>query len=1021
MPKYSYAPLSTDPEAPHPKSTKREDGDNFSKKRDMMVGFLVLAAVVYVLARAGGGADCDISTATISSIAHPSTSSTDDFDIGAYRQKILSQSVPHIIECAEAGEGGSQEACHLPRKTRYAALNQKGVTLWMTGLSGSGKSTIASLLEDDLVKKHGKAVYRLDGDNVRTGLNRDLGFSQADRAESVRRVGEMACLFADAGMITIVSLISPYRGDRDEVRKRHKDQGINFLEVFMDVPLTVVQDRDPKGLYKKVAEGKIKGFTGVDDPYEAPEHAELVIKNHELTVRQSVDIILQALKQRGYLVGGPTLQNGLPYPDGDEILDLMTPKALVHQRRIDAESLPKALLTDIDLNWLQTLGEGWAAPLKGFMREGALLQTLHFNSILVDPFNLTGSKGVNSMRTDFENFDKKPPKRVSMSMPIVLPCTCYTKHQIERSGKKEVALMTKFGHTVAILHNPEIYVHRKEEIVSRMFGVIDFKHPYIEHIYSSGKWLIGGEIELLERIQYNDGLDQWRLTASEVMAQFESKEADAVFAFQTRNPTHAGHAYLMKTSRDMLLKRGYKNPILWLSPLGGWTKGDDVPLDVRVKQHEAVLSEGMLDPTTTVMAIWPAPMVYGGPTEVLFHAKSRRNAGASYFVAGRDPAGMKGSDEAYSHPEDDLYDGNHGRYVLANSPGQDPMEIIPFTKVYYDKRDHVMKDMEASRPDDFISISGSKMRALARAGATPCDVSEGRAIPSDLLAANCVPPGFMVETGWNIVCDYYQNVDSDRWVPYSVQNVNPILAKDTEAEGKFGSLSFTLYIRDSNKKIISPWHDINLISSGSLVEPDPDTLLHFVVEIPMYTTAKMEMTKEKVGNPIMQDVKDNKPRYYTYGIPLFNYGFLPQTWESKIHMDPTLNIPGDNDPIDVIEVGGTALMMGAVVTVKVLGSIALIDEGEIDHKIIALRSDHPHFHDILSMSDLEKYQPGVSENLLDWFVNYKTSDGKEKNKLKQDTITSSTEALRIVHQVNGFYKTLLSTKEGGEEFSLPLQ
>jgi 3'-phosphoadenosine 5'-phosphosulfate synthase len=184
-----------------------------------------------------------------------------------------------------------------------------------------------------------------------------------------------------------------------------------------------------------------------------------------------------------------------------------------------------------------------------------------------------------------------------------------------------------------------------------------------------GEWLLGGEIELLERIKYNDGLDKWRLTAKEVMAKFEAKGADAVYAFQTRNPTHAGHAYLMRTAREILIGKGFKNPVLWLSPLGGWTKSDDVPLDVRVNQHEAVLNERMLDPDNTVMAIWPAPMVYAGPTEALFHAKSRRNAGATYFVAGRDPAGMKGSPEAVWSPNDDLYDGDHGRYVLLNSPG----------------------------------------------------------------------------------------------------------------------------------------------------------------------------------------------------------------------------------------------------------------------------------------------------------------------------------------------------------------
>lgn len=231
---------------------------------------------------------CAQNIAPLAELAGPTVaapSAAADFDIGAYRKAILSKTTPHIIECAEAGEGGSQEACHLSRRKRYAALNQKGITLWMTGLSGSGKSTIASLLEEQLVLQHGKNVYRLDGDNIRTGLNRDLGFSKADRGESVRRVGELACLFSDAGLITIVSLVSPYRVDRDDVRARHTEQGIKFLEVFMDVPLTVVQERDPKGLYKKVAAGELKGFTGVDDPYEAPAHAEIAMKNHDMSVQ----------------------------------------------------------------------------------------------------------------------------------------------------------------------------------------------------------------------------------------------------------------------------------------------------------------------------------------------------------------------------------------------------------------------------------------------------------------------------------------------------------------------------------------------------------------------------------------------------------------------------------------------------------------------------------------------------------------------------------------------------------------
>lgn len=1021
MPTYSYAPLNVEDGKGGDLPRYRTGGsDDFTKKRDVCIGFLILSAIVYVLARAGSGSGAGCPTVESIVIHEPgpveyktitAAGEAVAFDIGKYRRDILSKSTPHIIECVEAGEGGSQDACHLPREKRFAALNQKGVTLWMTGLSGSGKSTIGALLEEQLVLQHGKNVYRLDGDNIRTGLNRDLGFSADDRAESVRRVGELSCLFSDAGIITIVSLVSPYAADRDEVRKRHESQGIKFLEVYMDVPLSVVQDRDPKGLYKKVAAGELKGFTGIDDPYEIPVNPEINMKNAGMTIQQSVDLLLRRLTEEGVLVGGPTLPHGLPYPDGDELVDLHVPASQKAAKTAEAATLPKVLLTDIDVNWLQTVGEGWAAPLKGFMREGTLLQTLHFNSMLVDPMNITGSKGQTEQQTNFLDFKSVPPKRVSMSVPIVLPITAYTKKAIEdqiaatpKGSAPSVSLANKHGEVLAILRNPEIYVNRKEEIVTRLFGVIDPGHPYIKHIYGGGDWLLGGEIELLDRIRYNDGLDKFRLTAVEVMREFEKKGADAVFAFQTRNPTHAGHAYLMKTGREILLEKGYKNPILWLSPLGGWTKSDDVPLDVRVKQHEAVIRDGMLDDATTVMAIWPAPMIYGGPTEVLFHAKSRRNAGATYFVAGRDPAGMKGSELAEFSPDDDLYNADHGRYVLTMSPGQSPMNILPFGQVYYDKRDHVMKARDESRPDDFISISGSKMRKLAAQGAKPCDVSNGKQIPSDLLADNCIPPGFMVQSGWDIVCDYYQNVESDRWVPYSIIQQKPSEASSTISKGTYGSKKYELTPTDLGRAV-SPWHDIDLYAKES------QELFNFVVEIPMYSTAKMEVMKDVIGNPIMQDTnKDGSSRYYTYGTPFFNYGLIPQTWEDPSHVDPETGALGDGDPIDVIELGSGPLSMGSVVAVKVLGSMALIDEGETDHKILAIRESDPLFNKVNDMNDLERVMPGVTAKLVDWLKNYKTSDGKPVNQLKHDEPTTKYEALQIIKEVSGFYKALLTGK-----------
>ena len=183
---------------------------------------------------------------------------------------------------------------------RHKNLGQKGCTLWMTGLSGSGKSTIAVGLEKVLLQR-GKHAYRLDGDNIRHGLNKNLGFSAEDRAENIRRIGEVAKLFADAGLIAIASFISPYREDRDKARHLHEAAQLAFLEVHVDVPLAVAEARDPKGLYKKARAGQIKGFTGIDDPYEVPERPELVLRTDQLGVAESVQKLLDSLAQRGLL------------------------------------------------------------------------------------------------------------------------------------------------------------------------------------------------------------------------------------------------------------------------------------------------------------------------------------------------------------------------------------------------------------------------------------------------------------------------------------------------------------------------------------------------------------------------------------------------------------------------------------------------------------------------------------------------------------------------------------------------
>ncbi|PFH63340.1 hypothetical protein XA68_13797 [Ophiocordyceps unilateralis] len=198
----------------------------------------------------------------------------------------------------------------LGRRERNELRKQRGLTIWFTGLSASGKSTVATALEQHLLHL-GYAAYRLDGDNIRFGLNKDLGFSEPDRVENIRRVSEVAKLFADSANIAITAFISPYRADRDLARRLHAEAGggggdddddaIPFVEVFVDVPLQVAEQRDPKGLYKKARAGDIKDFTGISAPYEEPLNPEITIKTHQKSVEDCVAHIAQWLADKGYI------------------------------------------------------------------------------------------------------------------------------------------------------------------------------------------------------------------------------------------------------------------------------------------------------------------------------------------------------------------------------------------------------------------------------------------------------------------------------------------------------------------------------------------------------------------------------------------------------------------------------------------------------------------------------------------------------------------------------------------------
>ncbi|XP_015605937.1 bifunctional 3'-phosphoadenosine 5'-phosphosulfate synthase isoform X3 [Cephus cinctus] len=598
------------------------------------------------------------------------------------------------------------QAHHVSRAKRGQAIGAvrgfRGCTVWLTGLSGAGKTSIAFEVEAFLVA-HGIPAYGLDGDNVRTGLNRNLGFSKEDREENIRRVAEVAKLFADSGVITLCSFVSPFEEDRQMAKRIHKEAALPFFEIFVDTPLNVCEARDVKGLYKKARQGTIKGFTGIDQSYERPAHPDLIVTTENCSVDQSTAMVIEFLEKHGIIPS-------LPMP-GEPVRELFVTEERATGARAEAESLQAVEINEVDVQWLQVLAEGWAAPLKGFMREDQYLQAQHFNSLV--------EKG----------------KEINQSIPIVLAVCTADKERLDGVS----ALSLKYqGRNLAILRNPEFYFHRKEERCSRQFGTNNPGHPYVKMIHESGDWLVGGELEVLERIRWNDGLDQYRLTPNEIRQKCREMGADAVFAFQLRNPIHNGHALLMQDTRRRLLEeRNFKKPILLLHPLGGWTKDDDVPLPVRIQQHQAVLEEGVLH-QDTLLAIFPSPMMYAGPTEVQWHAKARMTAGANFYIVGRDPAGMPHPDKSAT-PDGNLYDATHGARVLSMAPGLQTLEIIPFRVAAYDTRVKKMAFFEPERKQDFDFISGTRMRGLAKSGESP-------------------PDGFMAPKAWQILANYYQNL-----------------------------------------------------------------------------------------------------------------------------------------------------------------------------------------------------------------------------------------------------------------------
>ena len=374
------------------------------------------------------------------------------------------------------------------------------------------------------------------------------------------------------------------------------------------------------------------------------------IPTGQLTLDQCVDLVLKRLED------DRILQNNEKNPIAQSLV-----KAASAEEQAALKELPSIDLDEEQVQYLQTIGQGWAYPLTKFMDEMQLLEVLQMNTLT----------------------DRTTSKKHLFSVPITQHVTAEQAEKF-KSEKRLALKCSKVSEDVlAVIEEPVFFANRKEEISTRTFGTFSQKHDKIENIMKQGDFLVSGKsMTFTAEVKFNDGYDQYRMTPAQINDIAQKRGCDALYAFQVRNPLHNGHVLLLKDTREQLLKLGYKNPILLLHPLGGWQKEDDVPLPSRIKQHQALLDDGTLNPEHTILGIWPSPMYYGGPTEVLWHASSRAYCGITHFITGRDPAGLK-------HPENtgqDLYDVWHGQKLLVHVKSMINVQICPFKVAAYNKK-----------------------------------------------------------------------------------------------------------------------------------------------------------------------------------------------------------------------------------------------------------------------------------------------------------------------------------------------
>src|SRR5438105_1530372 len=451
-----------------------------------------------------------------------------------------------------------------------------GFVVWLTGLSGSGKSTIAERLQRELAGL-GRPAEILDGDEVRTHLSAGLGFSKEDRDTNIRRIGYVARVLARNGGVAITAAISPYREVRNELRSLTP----GFFEVYVRCSLEELVRRDVKGLYAKALRGEISNFTGVSDPYEEPLNPEVVVDTERESPEESVERILTGLARRGHVHLAPADRT----PSDERLAE-----ALARAARLPAVEVNARDHTDAYM-----LSTGALAPLGGFM-DARDYQSVVEHGRLADgaPFTI----------------------------PVVL--------RVDGPVKAEEVALTSEGRPVALLRVREVFKTDPDAEAVRVYGTGDPAHPGVALLQAGPRTAVSGEVQLLSRPE--TAFPSYDLTPAEVRAERARRGWATMVGFQTRNPVHRAHEYLQKVALESI-------DGLLLHPLVGETKAGDIPSDVRMRCYEALL-DNYYPAEHVLLATNPAWMRYAGPREAVFHAIVRRNFGCTHFIVGPDHAGV---------------------------------------------------------------------------------------------------------------------------------------------------------------------------------------------------------------------------------------------------------------------------------------------------------------------------------------------------------------------------------------------